>query len=191
MQSATQTAPVSKTKLWAGRIISALPVLLMVFSGAFGVGYWIGGAQMRKYFIARSIRRVGLHEALSSGESEYVEFKREAEDTRSLLKDIAAFANTNGGTVFVGITDDRSVVGIPLSARQDRNKFEQRLLNSIRDSIRPAPPVEVHFEEVNGRTVAKIFVPPGDQLYSLDGRFYVRRGVESVHLVDDEIRELL
>lgn len=37
MQSATQTAPVSKRMLWAGRIISALPVLLMVFSGAFGV----------------------------------------------------------------------------------------------------------------------------------------------------------
>ena len=34
MQSATQTAPVSKKMLWAGRIISALPVLLLLFSGA-------------------------------------------------------------------------------------------------------------------------------------------------------------
>ncbi len=33
MQSATQTAPVSKKKLWAGRIMSALPVLLLLFSG--------------------------------------------------------------------------------------------------------------------------------------------------------------
>jgi hypothetical protein len=37
MQSATQTAPASKKMLWAGRIISALPVLLMIFTGAFGV----------------------------------------------------------------------------------------------------------------------------------------------------------
>jgi hypothetical protein len=37
MQSDTQTAPVSKKMLWAGRIIGALPVLLMVFGGAFGV----------------------------------------------------------------------------------------------------------------------------------------------------------
>jgi DoxX-like family len=37
MQSGTQTAPVSKKMLWAGRIISALPVLLMVFGGVFGV----------------------------------------------------------------------------------------------------------------------------------------------------------
>src|SRR5467141_2283252 len=34
MPSATQTAPVSKKMLWAGRIISALPVLLLLFSGA-------------------------------------------------------------------------------------------------------------------------------------------------------------
>jgi hypothetical protein len=33
MPSATQTAAVSKKKLWAGRIISALPVLLLLFSG--------------------------------------------------------------------------------------------------------------------------------------------------------------
>jgi DoxX-like family len=37
MQSGTQTGPVSKKMLWAGRILSALPVLLMVFGGTFGV----------------------------------------------------------------------------------------------------------------------------------------------------------
>jgi DoxX-like family len=37
MQTATQAAPVSNKRLWAGRIISALPVVLMVFGGAFGV----------------------------------------------------------------------------------------------------------------------------------------------------------
>ena len=33
MPSDSQTAPASKKKLWAGRIISALPVLLLLFSG--------------------------------------------------------------------------------------------------------------------------------------------------------------
>jgi hypothetical protein len=37
MQSATQTAPASKKMLWAGRILSALPVLLIVFTGMFGL----------------------------------------------------------------------------------------------------------------------------------------------------------
>jgi hypothetical protein len=37
MPSDTQTSSVSKARLWSGRVISALPVLLMVFGGAFGV----------------------------------------------------------------------------------------------------------------------------------------------------------
>ena len=37
MQAATQAAPVSKKKLWAGRIISALPVLMLIFSGIMKV----------------------------------------------------------------------------------------------------------------------------------------------------------
>lgn len=37
MPSDTQTSSVSKARLWSGRIISALPVLLMIFGGTFGV----------------------------------------------------------------------------------------------------------------------------------------------------------
>jgi hypothetical protein len=37
MQSDAQTNPVSKKMLWAGRILSALPVLLMVLGGTFGL----------------------------------------------------------------------------------------------------------------------------------------------------------
>jgi len=33
MQPATQAVPVSKARLWAGRIVSALPILLLIFSG--------------------------------------------------------------------------------------------------------------------------------------------------------------
>jgi hypothetical protein len=33
MQSPSKTAPVSKKMLWAGRIVSALPVLMLLFSG--------------------------------------------------------------------------------------------------------------------------------------------------------------
>jgi len=33
MQSAAQTAPVSKGRLWAGRILSAIPALMLLFAG--------------------------------------------------------------------------------------------------------------------------------------------------------------
>jgi hypothetical protein len=37
MESATQTAPASKTSLWAGRIISGLVVLFFLFGGVMGL----------------------------------------------------------------------------------------------------------------------------------------------------------
>ena len=37
MQSVTQTAPTSKTMLWTGRILSAVPILLLLFSGVMKV----------------------------------------------------------------------------------------------------------------------------------------------------------
>ena len=37
MQSVTQTAPASKKMLWTGRILSAVPILLLLFSGVMKV----------------------------------------------------------------------------------------------------------------------------------------------------------
>ena len=48
--------------------------------------------------------RIDLHEG------EEVEFKRQWTD--QALEDLAAFANTRGGTVFVGVDDDGQVVGV-------------------------------------------------------------------------------
>jgi hypothetical protein len=45
MPSATQTAPASRISLWAGRILSALPVLLFAFTGMFGLLKPDGAAQ--------------------------------------------------------------------------------------------------------------------------------------------------
>ena len=55
-------------------------------------------------------------EALSSGgEGAKVEFKREAGDREAILRAITAFANSNDGTIFVGVNDDHRVVGLNLA----------------------------------------------------------------------------
>ena len=44
-------------------------------------------------------------------ESKTIEFKREY--TENLKYEILAFANTDGGTIYVGIEDDGTAVGVP------------------------------------------------------------------------------
>jgi len=59
MQSGTQTAPVSKKRLWAGRIISALPILMLLFSGVMKL--------IKPAFLVQEFVRLGYPESLALG----------------------------------------------------------------------------------------------------------------------------
>jgi len=59
MESHTQTAPVSKKILWAGRIVSALPVLMLLFSGVMKL--------VKPAAVVEGFVRLGYPESLSLG----------------------------------------------------------------------------------------------------------------------------
>jgi ATP-dependent DNA helicase RecG len=52
---------------------------------------------------------------LSEGETYAVQFKKSPDKT--LAAEVAAFANSSGGRIFIGITDDNKVVGTDTSNR--------------------------------------------------------------------------
>src|SRR5659263_229753 len=58
------------------------------------------------------------------------EFKREYTD--DIKKTVIAFANTNGGEIWIGVTDDSTVVGV---THPDATILQ--VTNAIRDSIKP------------------------------------------------------
>ncbi|MDE0012087.1 MAG: ATP-binding protein [Candidatus Poribacteria bacterium] len=55
-----------------------------------------------------------LLEKIILGEDSTIEFKREVPHRDSLADEIAAFANTQGGMILIGIDDNREIVGIEL-----------------------------------------------------------------------------
>lgn len=70
-------------------------------------------------------------------EDETTELKREYVD--SIVKTVIAFANRNGGTIRIGVTDEGRVVGL----EHPENDL-LRAVNSIRDRIRPDVTLFVH-----------------------------------------------
>lgn len=52
--------------------------------------------------------------------------------TPDLKKEIVAFANTNGGTIYIGVWDSREIIGV-----DNADFVMQQISNSLRDSIRP------------------------------------------------------
>ena len=117
-------------------------------------------------------------------ESEIVEYKQSWQE--DCLKDLAAFANTRGGTLYVGIQDDRTVCGWG-GAGQEEEVIGNKIVNVL--GIHPRRmAVERHKEQdVLAIVMAQTPAPVG-----VRGRYYRRVGNSTREVPEEErVRFLL
>lgn len=100
-------------------------------------------------------------------ENKDIEFKRKWND--EYLKTLCAFANADGGVMFVGMDDDGNPVEI-----KDLKKLLEDLPNKIKNKLGIL--ASVSLEKVRGKEVIKIEVHPSDVPVSYNGKFYLRTG---------------
>ncbi len=108
----------------------------------------------------------------------------------AILADICAFANTNGGTLYIGISDnpEKPVVGI-----QETEQASVSLEKEISDRISPLLQCTLDIHDVSGKKILRVLVPRGDDPpYAVDqNKIYVRSETETGMAVRDEIVELV
>ena len=128
-----------------------------------------------------------------SGEKLNTEYKQEY--VSDIKKEVIAFANAEGGTVFVGICNDGAVKGV-----DDPDEVMLRIVNSLKDAIAPdvMPFVRVDSVAIEGRNVIEIQITTGtNRPYYLrekglkPGGVYVRKGSSSQPMTEEGIREML
>jgi hypothetical protein len=107
-----------------------------------------------------------------------------------ILEDICAMANTNGGTVYVGLDPDpkEPIVGIREAA-----KSAKTIESAVSKRLTPEPEVSVDSLVTQGKTILRIIVRPGNEVpYAIDdNRFYIRSEAETTTAVRDEIVRLV
>ena len=114
---------------------------------------------------------------LKTGESFFVEFKEKADKT--LAKEIVAFANSQGGKIFIGVTDRGEIKGIKIT-----NKLKSRIFDIARNC---EPAIEIKLIEYKNKVLV-LEVPEGDKKpYSCSQGFFIRNGPNSQKLSRDEI----
>src|SRR5262252_781491 len=99
----------------------------------------------------------GLNTLLARGESLHTEFKQWPVHPDDLAAAITAFANTDGGSILLGVADNGQVVGV---ADNDRDRAAQTIDNVAFQNVQP--PVTVVLETITtdqGREVLVIQVP--------------------------------
>jgi ATP-dependent DNA helicase RecG len=126
-------------------------------------------------------------------ESETVELKLVVVD--DVKKEIIAFANSDGGKLYIGVQDDGKIVGL-----DDPDSVALQISNMVRDSIKPDVTMFLRYKtiEENGKKIIEVNVQRGtDRPYYIAKKgmrpegVYVRQGYSSVPATDAAIRRMI
>jgi hypothetical protein len=145
-----------------------LTILAWIVAVAIVIGYYVQDEMRQR------LRAITLEEALKRGECQVIEFK-EGVAADLLPRTMAAFANSEGGCIFLVVTDELRVVGLQETTPEAHDKL-QKAIRAMAEKISPRLLPEVSFLEYAGMTVARVFVPRGSEpLYMVDGTVWIRR----------------
>ena len=97
-----------------------------------------------------------LVDYLRLDEGKTLEFKRDLSSARNILRTVSAFSNTSGGTILIGIEDDRTVSGL-----ENPKESEEKLSSIISDGISPLVVPEIDILSWRDRNVLRVVVYPG------------------------------
>ena len=153
-------------------------------------------------------------ELIKRGESKTLEFKatlrwnlkKDRQDdkvvTHAVLKTIAAFLNTEGGDLLIGVADDGSIVGIERDQLESDDKFMRHLAQSVRNGLgdRAGTCIDPRTQIVQGKTVCVVSCQRSPEPVFLkwkgvegspEGEFYTRSGPGSVRLSPTSAQEYI
>lgn len=126
-------------------------------------------------------------------ESEIVELKSQV--VGDICKEIIAFANSKGGTLYIGVEDNGNVIGV-----DDADKVTLQLSNMVRDSIKPDITMFIRYEtlSVEDKKIVAVTIQKGtERPYYLGSKglkpsgVYVRSGNSSDPATDAAIRRMI
>ena len=126
-------------------------------------------------------------------ENQNIEFKQEY--VPEIRKEVIAFANTNGGSVLVGVRKDGSICGV-----DDPDGVMLQIANSLKDAIAPdiMPFVDIQTIRQEEKDIVEITVSAGtNRPYYIREKglkpsgVYVRKGSSSQPMTDEGIREMI
>lgn len=194
-----------------------LVILGALISSIMGYFYMKYHPKILRNFITKIIRKnpklfqksesgkEEIFELIKNGENEKLEFKStlrtnlhtneiDRKIEYSALKTIAAFMNSDGGTLLIGIEDSGRIIGIEEDKFENTDKCSLHLTNILKSKIgkKNISLVNFKFAEIDGKTVLKIVCeksksPVFIKSQTDEEELYIRAGPSSVQIKGSEL----
>jgi predicted HTH transcriptional regulator len=105
-----------------------------------------------------------IRKLVLEGEGQHLEFKRKAAHPEKIVREFIAFANTDGGTLLIGVDDDGSIPGV---------KYPEEEIHVITAALQQTcRPLLVYQESVlpisENRSVIRYDISPSEKLHFLN-----------------------
>lgn len=171
--------------------------------------------KVQPQFLALDESVAQIHQAIQKGESPKLEFKStlrvdlktnkpEKFIEHSVLKTLAAFLNSDGGTLLIGIEDNKNILGLETDfnsfTKTDKlDEFQKHFDNLIHKSIgnRFQRYLDVSFPMVEGKLICSIQIKEksSEPVYLVDEKgqeaFYIRRQASTIDLKPSEANKYI
>ncbi len=150
-----------------------------------------GERSFQEYFSnqpAQQTSRSELLRLIRGGEDTYLELKVKLSNPDKIAKGIVALANTAGGTMIFGITDQLKIEGVPYP-----ETVQEELTRICREEVFPPllPLIDVMAFD-NGRRAVVLDIEGKRRPYrTKDGRFYIRIGAEKREIARGDLSDWL
>jgi len=153
-------------------------------------------------------KELDLAALITMGESDAVEFKstlrtnlhtgqQDSKMEAAVLKTLAGFLNTVGGTLVVGISDDGTPVGLQQDKFPNEDKMALHLVNIIkaRLGVHAMTKLHIHFEDNDEHRVLMVRSEVASEpVFMKDGeieRYYIRTGPSTTELTASQTQQYI
>ena len=119
---------------------------------------------------------------VSMKEDQHTEFKRLWKD--EFFRELSAFANSQGGTLYIGVEDDGTIVGV-----KDAKSLLQDMPNKVKNNLGFLTDVNLLSED--DKEYIAIHILPQENAISYEGKYYVRSGSTAQELRGQQLASFL
>ena len=156
----------------------------------------------------KAVDTFSVADFVNLGEGKQVEFKstlrvnlhtgeKDKRMEQAVVKTVAGFLNTNGGTLIIGVGDDGHPIGLQTDQFVNLDKMHLHLDNLLKSRIGPEFSLYIHtrFDEFEDEQVMIIEVSPSrSSAFVKDGnseRFHIRTGASTSELTPSETQRFI